>query len=120
MISIEVIHHMTISKHMRDMTVTLKLVIIKAYDHIDWLYLKEVMIKMGFAGRWIRWIMMCVKTVDYSVIVNNKSVGPIFPSRGLRQGGPLSPYLFILCVESLSAFIRKVERRGDIHGIYMY
>ena len=48
MISIEVIHHMKISKRMRDMNVTLKLDIIKAYDHIDWLYLKEVMIKMGF------------------------------------------------------------------------
>ena len=117
MIAIEVIHHMKISKRLRDKNVALKLDISKAYDRIDWLYLKEVMIKMGFASRWIRWIMMCVETVDYSVIVNNESVGPIFPGRGLRQGDPLSPYLFILCAEGLSALIRQTERRGDIHGI---
>ena len=117
MIAIEVIHHMKISKRVRDKNVALKLDISKAYDRIDWLYLKEVMIKMGFAIRWIRWIMMCVETVDYFVIVNNESVRPIFPGRGLRQGDPLSPYLFILCVEGLSALIRQVERRGDIHGI---
>lgn len=56
--------------------------------------------------------MMCVKTVEYSIIVNNKMVGPIIPSRGLRLGGPLSPYLFILYAEELSALIQRAERRG--------
>lgn len=60
---------------------------------------------------------MCVETVDYSVIVNNESVGPIFPGRGLRQGDPLSLYLFILCAKGLSALIQKAGRRGDIHCI---
>jgi len=105
MIAIEVIHHMKTSKRIRDKNVALKLDISKAYDRIDWLYLKEVMIKMGFASRWIRWIMMCVETVDYSVIVNNESVGPIIPGSGLRQGDPLS------------TLIRKAESRGDIHCI---
>jgi len=117
MIAIEVVHHMKISMRRRDKNVALKLDISKAYDQIDWTYLKEVMIKMGFDRRWVRWIMMCVETVDYSVIVNNESVGPIFPGRGLRQGDPLSPYLFILCAEGLSALIRKAEKRGDLHGI---
>jgi hypothetical protein len=89
----------------------------KAYDRIDWLYLKEVMIKMGFTSRWIRCIMMCVETVDYYVIINDETVGHIFSIRGLIQGNPLSPYLFILCAEGLAALIRKSERRGDIHGI---
>jgi len=75
------------------------------------------MIQMGFDRQWVRWIMMCVETVDYFVIVNNEMVGPIIPGRGLRQGDPLSPYLFILCAEGLSALICKAERCGDLHGI---
>lgn len=75
------------------------------------------MLQMGFDRQWVQWIMMCVETVDYSVIVNNEMVGPIIPGRGLRQGDPLSPYLFILCAEGLSTIIRKVERREDLHGI---
>jgi hypothetical protein len=61
--------------------------------------------------------MLCVETVDYSVIFNGNTVGPIIPGRGLRQGDPLSPYLFIICAEGLSALIRKAEGRGDIHGV---
>ena len=117
MIAIEVVHHMKVSKKVRDKNVALKLDISKAYDIIDWLYLKEVMIQMGFDRQWVRWIMMCVETIDYSVIVNNEMVGPVIPGRGLRQGDPLSPYLFILCAEGLSALIRKAERFGDLHGI---
>jgi len=117
MIAIEVVHHMKVGKRVRDKNVALKLDISKAYDTIDWLYLKEVMLKMGFDSKWAQWIMMCVETVDYSVIVNNELVGPIIPGRGLRQGDPLSPYLFILCAEGLSALIRKAERSGDLHGV---
>lgn len=50
-------------------------------------------------------------------MVNNDFVGPIKPGRGLRQGGPLSPLLFIICAEGLSAMIKNYEIRGDIHGI---
>jgi hypothetical protein len=59
--------------------------------------------------------MLCVKTVDYSVVVNGEQVGPIIPGRGLWQGGPLWPYIFILCTEGLFALIRQAEGRGDIH-----
>jgi hypothetical protein len=105
MISIEVIHHMKINKHMIDKNVALKHDISKAYDGIDWLYLKEFMIKIGFESCWIRWIMMCVETVDYSMIVNNESVRPIFSGRGLIQGDLLSPYFFYLvCRRSCSSY----------------
>lgn len=108
---------MKVGKRVRDKNVALKLDISKAYDRMDWIYLKEVMLKMGFDSKWVQWIMMCVKTVDYSVIVNYELVGLIIPGRGLTQGDPLSPYLFILCAEGLSALIRKAERSGDLHGV---
>ena len=115
MIAIEVIHHMKISKKVRDKNVALKLDISKAYDRIDWLYLKEVVIKMGFASRWIRWIMTCVETIDYSVIVNNESVGPIILGRGLKQGDPLSPTcLFYVQKVSQLSFVKL---KGE--GIFM-
>jgi len=59
MIAIEVVHHMKISRRVRDKYVALKLDISKAYDRIDWLYLKNVMMKMGFADKWVCWILMC-------------------------------------------------------------
>lgn len=73
--------------------------------------------KLGFSSRWINWIMFCVSTVNYSVLVNNDMVGPIVLGRGLRQGDPLSPYLFIIYAQGLSSMIKKAEARGDLHGI---
>lgn len=61
--------------------------------------------------------MFFVTSVQYDVLVNNNFVGLIILKRGLRQSDPLSPYLFILCVEGLLALIRKVERSCLIHGV---
>jgi hypothetical protein len=73
--------------------------------------------RLGFANRWIHWMMLCVSSINYSVLVNYDKIGPIFPGRGLRQGDPLSPYLFILVTEGLSTLIKKSVARGDIHGV---
>ena len=116
MVAIEVVHSMKLKTNGKKGNVAIKLDISKAYDRIDWLYLKEVMIKMGFCEQWVKWIMMCIETVDYSVLMHQKSVGPIIPGRGLCQGDPLSPYLFILCAEGLSALIKQAEVRGELHG----
>ena len=72
---------------------------------------------MGFREKWIHWIMRCVKSVSYSVLINGNPTGQITPSRGLRQGDPLSPYLFILCTEVLIANIRTAENLGQITGL---
>ena len=61
--------------------------------------------------------MMCVSTVSYSVLINEVPKGKIIPSRGLRQGDPMSPYLFLLCAEGLSVMLKKEEREGYIKGI---
>ena len=81
---------------------------------MDWDYLRVVMTKMGFHARWIHWMSMCVESVDYSVLVNSEQVGPIIPGVGLRQGDPLSPYLFIICAEGLSTLIRDAESCGEL------
>lgn len=59
---------------------------------------------------------LCVTTVEYKVCMNDTLVGPIIPGRGLRQGDPLSPYLFLLCVEGLSQVIMEAASNNEIHG----
>ena len=70
---------------------------------------------MGFAQSWINLVMLCVTTVDYMVCQNGYEVGPIVPRRGLRQGDPISPYLFIIRAEGLSSILREYEVSGLIH-----
>ena len=94
----------------------LKLDMSKAYDRVEWYYLEGIMRKMSFRGRWINLVMGCVKTISYSVLVNGEPSGMIFPTRGIRQGDPLSPFLFLLCTEMLNGLIKKAELQGDIHG----
>ena len=60
--------------------------------------------------------MECIITVLYSILVNGEPKGLIQPSRGLRQGDPLSPYLFLFCAEGLNAIFRRVTMNGDIQG----
>ena len=62
-------------------------------------------------------MMMCISTVSYSVLINGGAKGKIIPSRGLRQGDPISPYLFLLCTEELSARLKKEEVEGNIKGV---
>ena len=75
------------------------------------------MCRLGFQERWISLMMMCVNSVSYSVLVNGEPKGRILPTRGLRQGDPISPYLFLLCAEGLSAMLRQVESGGIPRGI---
>lgn len=75
------------------------------------------MFKFGFDTKWIEWIMTCVRKTTFSVNINGSPKGFIQPERGIRQGDPLSPYLFILCAEVLSHMMRRAETQGNIRGI---
>jgi hypothetical protein len=92
----------------------LKLDISKAYDMVEWPFLEVVMCKLGFEEGWIKMIMSCVRSVKYSVLVNGNAVGYIRPSRGIRQGGPISPYLFLICAEALNSLLKHAKNTGAI------
>lgn len=89
----------------------------KAYDRVEWAFLSGITDKMGFCRRWIDWIMSCITNVKLSILEDGEEFGQIIPKRGLRQGDPISPYLFILVTEGLSAIIKKVVSMGELHGI---
>lgn len=116
LVAFEVIHHMRGEKKTQEGSVALKLDISMAYDRVNWGYLKKRMYDLGFCLKWISWMMRCVSTVSYEVCFNGTSVGPICPMRGLRQGDPLSSYLFLLCVEGLSNSLDNATEEGRLHG----
>ena len=88
----------------------------KAYNRVEWVYLEKLMEKIGFCARWVALMMSCVKTVSYSIMVNGEPIGMIHLERGIRQGDPLSPFLFLLCMEGFHALIKHSVRNGDIKG----
>jgi len=89
----------------------------KAYDRVEWGFLEKIMLKMGFAPQWVNLIMAYITSVKYKVRVNGMETESFLLTRGLRQGDPLSPYLFLLVAEGLSSLIKGAENRGELQGI---
>ena len=116
-VAFELMHGLRNRRRGKLCQMAIKLDMSKAYDRVEWGFLKRVMVRMGFARRWINLMMMCVRTTSYSVLFNGEPKGYIKPSRGIRQGDPLSPYLFLLCAEGLSALLQKAERDRKISGV---
>jgi hypothetical protein len=116
-VAYECFHTIKNERDGREGLCSIKLDMHKAYDRVEWPFLKEIMLKLGFHQEWVNLIMQCVSTVEYNVRINAEESESIKPTRGLRQGGPLSPYLFLLCTKGLNALLTHAEENGNITGV---
>ena len=108
-ITFEVLHRIRKKRKGKKRQMAIKLDISKDYDRVEWEFLRQIMIKIRLDERWVRLAMQTVCTTSYSILVNGEPKDFIQPTRGIKQGDPLSPYLFLLCAEGLSRLIRKAS-----------
>ncbi|XP_057248296.1 putative ribonuclease H protein At1g65750 [Beta vulgaris subsp. vulgaris] len=116
LIALEIFHTMKKRNNSRKGLMAMKLDMSKAYDRVEWGFLRKLLLTMGFDGRWVNLVMSCVATVSYSFIINGRVCGSVTPSRGLRQGDPLSPFLFILVADAFSQMVKQKVVSKEIHG----
>jgi hypothetical protein len=114
----EAFHYLkTQKKNKKKGVVGIKLDMEKAYDRVEWNFLEVTLLTIGFPNKLVNTIMLCVKSVSFSILINGDPSPSFNPKRGIRQGDPLSPYLFILCAEVFSGLIKKYHDHGKLHGI---
>jgi hypothetical protein len=114
MVAFECLHFIEQNKSLDKNFCAYKLDLSKAYDRVDWDFLKKVMQRLGFSCRWVDWIMSCVTSVRYQVKFNGNLLDSFSPSRGLRQGDPLSPFLFLFIADGLSSLLQREVDSGNI------
>ena len=117
LITHEVLHTLKASKAEKRCAMAVKTDMSKAYDRLEWEFIEAVLLRMGFHSKLVNWIVQCVSYVTYSFLINGSPRGRVRPSREIRQGDPLSPYLFILCSEVLSGLCNRAQEDGSLNGI---
>lgn len=117
LITHEVLHYLKNSTAQKRCSMAVKTDMSKAYDRLEWDFIRLVLERLGFHRKWIAMIMQCVSTVTYSFLINGSPRGSVNPTRGIRQGDPLSPYIFIMCSEVLSGLCNKAQEDGSLTGI---
>ena len=117
LVAYEIDPHPKTKKEREKRFLTLKLDMNKAYDQVERKFLKEIMKKLGIHPKWITTNMKCVSSVSYSLVINGSITNKFHPGRGLRQRDPLSPYLFLIYTQGLSALLAQDQRNGLLQGM---
>ena len=117
LITHEVLHYLKTSKADQRCAMAVKTDMSKAYDRLEWDFIALVLARLGFHRSLITLIIQCISSVTYSFLINGLPRGKVVSSRGIRQGDPLSPYIFIMCSEVLSGLCNRAQEDGLLQGI---
>lgn len=117
LITHETLHYLRTLEAKKHCSIVVKTDMSKAYDRMEWSFIRAVLNQLGFDSLCVSWVMTCIKTVSYSFLVNGSLHGAVKPSRGIRQNDPLSPYIFILYTEVLFSLCDKALGDASLSGI---
>lgn len=112
-----VIFHALNQKRGKRGQLALKIDMSQAFDRMKWNLIRLALKQFGLSPQWINWVRECVSSVSYSLLLNGSPFGFILPSRGLRQGDPLFPFLFVIGMELLSRMLDKARDLSRLQGI---
>lgn len=112
----EIIHSL---KNSKQACMILKIDLSKAFDKLSWTYIQNMINAFGFAPMWVRWIHSLISTF-FSILINGIPSRPFSPSRGIRQGDLLSPFLFVLMAEGLGRLIKHALLSQHLKGISIH
>lgn len=114
----EVLHSFNMAQY-KNAEFCLKVDLSKAFDRMDWNYLESILPLYGFPPRIITWVMACVRSAQFSIVLNGGGNGFFNPECGLRQGCALSPYMFIIGMDLLARSLTYLVQRGSLQGVQL-